>query len=205
MKPRNILMLIGLALLLSTAIYYLWWKRREDVQIDDNIDLLSPNITIPLSPNITIPQDMSNPASGSGTRGIRNNNPGNIRISSTSWQQKVPLADNTDGSFEQFYQMVYGCRAMLKVLLTYINSYHLVTIPQIINRWAPAVDNNNPTSYANTVSTESQISQDYIISSDDANALCSIAAAMAIVECGRSECENAGVNYSLYMQAWGLI
>ncbi|MCA9329527.1 hypothetical protein KDA11_02695, partial [Candidatus Saccharibacteria bacterium] len=33
-------------------------------------------------------------------RGIRNNNPGNIRISNNQWRGKIPVSQNTDGSFE---------------------------------------------------------------------------------------------------------
>jgi len=49
-------------------------------------------------------------------RGLRNNNPGNIRISDTPWQGKIPKAMNTDKNkaFEQFESLEYGLRALMK-------------------------------------------------------------------------------------------
>ena len=44
------------------------------------------------------------------TRGIRNKNPFNIKLSHNSWLGKVSNDKNTDRVFEQFYQMDYGLR-----------------------------------------------------------------------------------------------
>lgn len=72
-------------------------------------------------------------------RGIRNNNPLNIRIGN-DWQgEKLP---NTDGSFEQFTEMKWGLRAGFIILRNYINKYGLNTIEKIIKRWAPSNENN---------------------------------------------------------------
>lgn len=81
-------------------------------------------------------------------RGIRNNNPGNIRLSSEQWQGLDP--EQTDVSFFQFLTPTYGVRAMAKILKNYA-SYGLTSISQIINRWAPA-NENNTVSYINAVS-----------------------------------------------------
>ncbi len=54
-------------------------------------------------------------------RGYRNNNPLNLRISSSSWLGKV--ADNTDGVFEQFSDIRYGYRAAIKTIRNYITRY----------------------------------------------------------------------------------
>jgi hypothetical protein len=72
-------------------------------------------------------------------RGIRNNNPGNIRKSSTQWIGEV---EGTDPSFCTFKTMAYGVRAITLILLTYTRSEGLNTIEAIINRWAPPVENN---------------------------------------------------------------
>lgn len=73
-------------------------------------------------------------------RGIRNNNPGNIRRSGDPWQG---LADNqTDSEFFQFIAPVYGIRALARVLKTYRDRYGLTTVQGIIDRWAPPVENN---------------------------------------------------------------
>ena len=74
-------------------------------------------------------------------RGYRNNNPLNIRISSANkWQGEV--AQNTDGTFEQFVAMEYGYRAALKLIRNYANNYGLKTVADIITKWAPATENN---------------------------------------------------------------
>lgn len=74
-------------------------------------------------------------------RGIRNNNPGNIRISSAEWQGKVSKEKNTDGAYEQFTSPEYGIRALAKTLVTYMTKHGLVTVAGIINRWAPPSEN----------------------------------------------------------------
>lgn len=72
-------------------------------------------------------------------RGIRNNNPLNIRIGDSVWiGEKVP---NTDGTFEQFVSMPYGIRAALKIIYKYMTKYNLKTIEKIISRWAPRTEN----------------------------------------------------------------
>lgn len=76
--------------------------------------------------------------SDSGTRGIRNNNPGNIRHGA-QWQGMAP--EQTDASFVQFTDAKYGIRAIARILLSY-ERQGLNTVRGIINRWAPPVENN---------------------------------------------------------------
>ena len=71
-------------------------------------------------------------------RGIRNNNPGNIRISQADWRGKVK--DNTDGAFEQFVDPKWGIRAIHKILLSY-NKRGIDTVQEIIETWAPPIEN----------------------------------------------------------------
>lgn len=72
-------------------------------------------------------------------RGIRNNNPLNIRVGN-KWLGEV--AQPTDKDFEQFVSMAYGIRAALIILRRYMARYHLNTIYDIVSRWAPKVENN---------------------------------------------------------------
>lgn len=76
----------------------------------------------------------------SAVRGIRNNNPGNIRKSAEAWQGLAP--DQTDPSFFRFVSMPYGVRAMVKILRKYSTSYGLHSVRDIINRWAPPNEND---------------------------------------------------------------
>ena len=76
-------------------------------------------------------------------RGIRNNNPGNIRRNHIKW--KGLSETQTDPSFAQFETPFYGLRAMMKVLVTYYTKHNLKSLKEIINRYAPHTE--NPTSY----------------------------------------------------------
>lgn len=73
------------------------------------------------------------------TRGLRNNNPGNIRHGQP-WQGLA--AAQNDAAFATFLSPEYGIRAMAVTLKTYANSYGINTVARIIARWAPASENN---------------------------------------------------------------
>lgn len=73
-------------------------------------------------------------------RGERNNNPGNIRHSSAKWQGMSAIQSDPD--FVQFDDPVYGIRALAKLLKSYQEKYHLYTVRDIINRYAPPVEND---------------------------------------------------------------
>ncbi len=88
------------------------------------------------------------PAGEYKARGLRNNNPGNIRLSKTSWRGKIK---STDDEFEQFKTPELGIRAMATILKTYKKDHGIKTVQDMINRWAPAEDNNDPIAYAKFV------------------------------------------------------
>lgn len=73
-------------------------------------------------------------------RGIRNNNPGNLRRTNDPWQGLV--SKQTDKDFFTFKSEVYGIRALARTLIAYQDNHCLRTIRQIISRWAPASENN---------------------------------------------------------------
>ena len=91
-------------------------------------------------------------------RGIRNNNPLNIRLSKDKWQGQINGKGNIDGNsslsseraggeavFCQFSSMEYGWRAAFVILCkTYYGKYKLRTIRDIVSRWAPPKENNTP-------------------------------------------------------------
>ena len=74
------------------------------------------------------------------TRGLRNNNPGNIRKSADKWQGLS--AEQPDPEFFSFQTPEYGIRAMAKILKNYQVRHGINTIRGIINRWAPPVEND---------------------------------------------------------------
>ena len=64
-------------------------------------------------------------------RGIRNNNPGNLR-QGDDWQG---LADpQIDKEFCVFQSSLWGIRALARVLLNYQRKHQLHTVTQIISR-----------------------------------------------------------------------
>lgn len=77
-------------------------------------------------------------------RGIRNNNPLNIRRTRTRW--KGMMQRQTDPAFCQFGEMHYGLRAAFIVLHSYVVRHHLNTLQKVIYRWAPPPE-NNPSTY----------------------------------------------------------
>lgn len=118
------------------------------------------------------------------SRGVRNNNPGNIRISSNNWDGKIPKDQNTDGSFEQFVTWVHGLRAMTKLIINYIKGGH-DTIAKIINRYAPPIE--NPTNdYINFVVKETGILANQAIDPSDKTVIRKIIKAMVRMEQGCS-------------------
>ena len=81
------------------------------------------------------------------SRGIRNNNPGNVRLSRDHWQGQVwPGADK---SFCTFDTMSNGVRCAGLIFLNYQKA-GLNSTRQMIHRWAPPVENNTD-AYVNDV------------------------------------------------------
>jgi hypothetical protein len=113
------------------------------------------------------------------TRGVRNNNPGNIRIGVPWDGRKLP---NTDGSFDQFTTPQYGIRALMKLLLAYQDYHGLKTVAQIINRWAPT-NENDTSAYVHSVATSLDVQPNDCIDLHKRVTLIDLAAAIIKVEC----------------------
>jgi hypothetical protein len=75
------------------------------------------------------------------SRGVRNNNPGNLRITSIPWRGKVNVSENTDGAFEQFTDVSWGIRALVKDVVGDIQEGKS-TIRQLISEFAPPSEND---------------------------------------------------------------
>lgn len=128
-------------------------------------------------------------------RGIRNNNPLNIRVGNR-FQGEV--AHNTDGAFEQFVSMEYGIRAGFVILRRYIVDYELCTIAQIISRWAPNNENNTQ-SYIRRVCVFAGMERNEPIEFANADIMVSLVDAMIRVECGQR------VNQDIIKRAYNMI
>ena len=114
-------------------------------------------------------------------RGIRNNNPLNIRIGNTWLGER---SNPTDPAFEEFVSIEYGLRAAFCILRRYIRRYHKNTVPEIVSTWAPASENNTQR-YIDIVCKRSGISQTQQIRFEDETTMCKLVEAMAFVECGQ--------------------
>ena len=92
-------------------------------------------------------------------RGIRNNNPGNIKAGD-SWQGSA----GDDGTFVIFADMSWGTRALATALANMQNR-GLNTIRSLITAWAPSTENDT-LSYINAVCADTGIAPDDVLSMD---------------------------------------
>ena len=115
-------------------------------------------------------------------RGLRNCNPGNIRITKDKWQGLRP--NQTDKSFFQFTEMRYGYRALIRTLQNYRKRHNCQTVADFIKRWAPSNENNTG-AYISRVCQELQVPSTYVPDTNDKAVMCNFAAAISLVENGR--------------------
>lgn len=92
-------------------------------------------------------------------RGIRNNNPGNIRKTRTLWRGEA--ASQPDPDFVTFTSPAYGIRAIAKILLNY-QAAGLNTLRKIVSRWAPPSENNT-TAYVAGVAHDVGVGPDQLV------------------------------------------
>ena len=118
-------------------------------------------------------------------RGLRNNNPGNIRKTRDKWQGLK--TEQTDESFFQFEAPKWGYRALIRTLQNYRRRHGCQTIADFIRRWAPHTENNT-NGYITRVCRELQVPSTYIPDVDDKDTMCAFAAAISLVENGRPAC-----------------
>ncbi len=121
-------------------------------------------------------------------RGIRNMNPGNIRLGESWLGLRMK---QTDPDFCQFTSMIYGCRALLKLLRTYVEKRGCTTIRKVVERWAPPSENDT-TSYVLSVAAACRRDADERLPVDvDPLIYLDLARAIARHECG-PEAEGIG-------------
>jgi len=133
-------------------------------------------------------------------RGIRNNNPLNIRRSKDQWQGMKKVQSDTQ--FCQFETLDWGWRAAFKLLTrTYYHQYRLYTIRTIISRWAPPNENNTRV-YIENVSRLTGIGPDEPlgIPSDKPARWIALGLAMAIQENGQTS-----IDYFAMLRGWSLL
>ena len=108
------------------------------------------------------------------SRGIRNNNPGNLEYSKTNpWSGQT----GDDGRFAKFETPEHGIRALGRNLLSY-QRQGIDTVSDIINRWAPPEDNNNTPAYIKAVCEQLGVTPDQQLDASNPDTLKALCAAI---------------------------
>lgn len=115
-------------------------------------------------------------------RGIRNNNPLNIRHNRNNRWQGV-YEQQTDPEFVRFASMQFGIRAGFIIIRNYIRQGHK-DVASIISRWAPSNENNTE-AYIRHVCELSGLSPFQTLHFEDKSEMVRLVDAMIRVECGK--------------------
>lgn len=113
-------------------------------------------------------------------RGIRNNNPLNIRHNGDRFLGEV--VPGSDRAFKQFTSMAYGYRAAFVILGSYL-SRGLNTVEKIIRAWAPPTENSTE-SYIAHVVQRSGVGRNKVLTAESGSEYRKIVAAMCHCENG---------------------
>jgi hypothetical protein len=132
-------------------------------------------------------------------RGIRNNNPGNILLTSEPWDGKLSKEQNTDGKFEQFKSYAYGVRAMIVLLRNYFSTYKLDNLEAIVYRW----NQGNP-NYVKYVAEKSGIAPTAKITANK-ETIKKLVQGIADFENGIKPNERTVVSDDVFEAAWSIL
>lgn len=132
-------------------------------------------------------------------RGIRNNNPLNIR-KGCNWMGE--RQDQQDPVFEEFISLEYGIRAALKLMINHITGFggtrrKANTLQKLIWVWAPPSENNSA-AYVRTVASACDMSPNSLLDPKNEKQICAVCRAMAKMESG------VWLDESLFHSAWAL-
>lgn len=120
-------------------------------------------------------------------RGVRNNNPGNVRIGA-HWQGLMPRDQMTpeqvkEDEFCVFQAPKWGFRAMAIIFKNYARLYGVKTIREAISRWAPPSENDTE-AYIKAVSDYVGVAPNDRYSFANRQNLTGLLKAVSIHECG---------------------
>lgn len=132
-------------------------------------------------------------------RGLRNNNPLNIRHNPDRFKGEV--FPSGDRSFKQFRDMDYGYRAAFRMLRTYQLKYGCEVLSDFISRWAPDIENDTK-AYIYTVCKRTGLSADSPVDTMSEVQMRRIVAAMSFVENGvEADEEQVRRGWNLYINS----
>ena len=130
------------------------------------------------------------------SRGLRNCNPGNIRLGGFRYRGEKRSSDT---AFRQFESIEWGYRAMFVVLHTYAVKHNCNTLRKIITRYAPPSENHTE-SYIRRVVEATHLSPDEAISTANGAVMTAIVAAMSEVENGvKANMEDVWQGWKLFI------
>lgn len=130
------------------------------------------------------------------SRGLRNRNPGNIRLSDDKWQG---LADEQpDDEFFTFQSPAWGIRALAVLLINYQDRYGRNTITKIINRWAPPSENDTG-AYVRSVAASTGFRADQVLDMHSYDHLAPMVRAIILHENGQQPYSDDQINRGLVM------
>nr|WP_309148342.1 structural protein [Providencia stuartii] len=134
------------------------------------------------------------------SRGIRNNNPGNIEYNEANhWKGQLPHDKSIEKRFCRFESSEYGIRALFALLRTYQRRYSLQTVSQLISRWAPS--NENQTSdYINDIAKALNVSPNTFINLENKSILIKLAKSIIKHENGTQPYDD-----ETFERAWNLL
>lgn len=114
------------------------------------------------------------------SRGLRNFNPGNIRLSGTRYRGETASRDR---AFKCFESMAWGYRAMFVLLHTYRKRHGLGTVREMISRYAPPSENFTG-AYVDFVAASAGVGADESIDTADREVMLGVVKAMSRIENG---------------------
>ena len=115
------------------------------------------------------------------SRGLENNNPGNIRRAKVRYRGEV--RPSRDPEFKQFESLAWGYRAIFVLLDTYRRRYGIDTLRGMLSRWAPPSENHTE-AYIRAVAGDTGIDPDEPLDTRDAATMVPVAASISRVENG---------------------
>ena len=141
-----------------------------------------------LGPGSSVPAFPSQVFAPTDPRGLRNNNPGNIRRDDTEWMGLHTAGHQMDPSFFQFIRMEFGIRAMTRIFRIYKKNHGIDSLTKLSHRWAPASDGNDPVQHARNIAAHSRGNVTGIetaIDLDDREILFGVVRGVMVAENGR--------------------
>ncbi|MDL2319894.1 structural protein P5 [Alistipes sp. OttesenSCG-928-B03] len=114
------------------------------------------------------------------SRGLKNNNPGNIRLSATRYRGEV---ESDDRAFKRFATPAWGYRAMFVLLYTYQRRHGLNTLAEMIDRYAPPCENDTR-AYVGFVARTAGMPPDEMLNTLSRSDMVRVVSAMSRIENG---------------------